>query len=65
LERRLCAALIRAKVDNCLKSGGYTHFRLTDSPRKHLGRVHLGSARRHIYLYQLGTDPAALKTQAM
>jgi len=64
LEGRLCGT-DSCQGRHCLKSRGCTHFRLTDSQRKHLGRVHLGSARRHIYLYQLGTDPAALKTQAM
>ena len=58
-------ALMQAKVDDCLKSRGYVHFRLTDSQRKHLAHLHLGSAERHIYLYQLGTDPTVLKAQAM
>ncbi len=58
-------ALMQAKVDDCLKVRGYVHFKLTDSQRKHLARLHLGSAERHIYLYQLATDPDVLKAQAM
>lgn len=58
-------ALMQAKVDDCLRNRGYVHFRLTDSQRKHLAHLHLGSAERHIYLYQLGTDPAVLTAQAM
>ena len=57
--------IMQSKVDDCLKGRGYVHFKLTDSQRKHLGHLHLGSAERHIYLFQLGTDPAVLKTQAM
>lgn len=57
--------LMQARVDECLKGRGYVHFKLTDSQRKHLSRLHLGSAERHIFLYQLGTDPDVLKAQAM
>jgi len=57
--------LMQAKVDHCLKERGYVRFRLTDDQRKRLGHLHLGSPERHIYLYQLATDPAVLRTQAM
>ena len=57
--------LMQAKVDDCLKARGYMRFRLTSAQRKHLERLHLGSVERHIYLYQLATDPAVLKAQAM
>lgn len=57
--------LMQAKVDDCLKGRGYVRFRLTSGQRKHLERLHLGSVERHVYLYQLGTDPEVLKAQAM
>jgi hypothetical protein len=56
--------LMQAKVDDCLKERGYTRFKLTSIQRKLLGKLHLGSAERHVFLYKLGTDPAVLKTQA-
>lgn len=62
---RTVGNLMQAKVDDCLKGRGYIHFKLTDSQRKHLAHLHLGSVDRHIYLYQLGTDPDVLKAQAM
>jgi hypothetical protein len=58
-------ALMQAKVDDCLKGRGYVRFRLTPEQRKHLAHLHLGSVERHVYLYQLATDPTVLKTQAM
>ena len=58
-------ALMQAKVDDCLTGRGYMRFRLTPQQRKHLGSLHLGSPERHIYLYQLATDPDVLKVQAM
>lgn len=57
--------LMQGRVDDCLKGRGYVHFRLTDAQRKHLAHLHLGSVDRHLYLYQLGTDPDVLKAQAM
>jgi hypothetical protein len=57
-------ALMQSKVDDCLKERGYTRFKLTSIQRKLLGKLHLGSAERHVFLYKLGTDPAVLKTQA-
>ena len=56
--------IMQAKVDDCLKGRGYIRFKLTSGQRRHLERLHLGSAERHIYLYQLGSDPDVLKTQA-
>jgi hypothetical protein len=58
-------ALMQSKVDDCLKSRGYVRFRLSDAQRRHLERLHLGSAERHIYLYRLATDPDVLRAQAM
>ena len=57
--------LMQAKVDDCLRSRGYIRFRLTPEQRRHLAHLHLGSVERHVYLYQLATDPAVLKAQAM
>jgi hypothetical protein len=57
--------LMQSKVDDCLKGRGYTRFKFTAAQRKQLSRLHLGSVERHIYLYQLATDPAVLKAQAM
>jgi hypothetical protein len=57
--------LMQSKVDDCLKGRGYTRFKLTAAQRKQLSRLHLGSVERHIYLYQLATNPAVLKAQAM
>jgi len=58
-------ALMQSKVDDCLKNRGYVRFRLSDAQRRHLERLHLGSAERHIYLYRLATDPDVLRAQAM
>jgi len=58
-------SLMQAQVDDCLKGRGYIRFRLTAAQRKQLARLHLGSPERHIYLYQLATDPNVLKLQAM
>lgn len=59
------STLMQGKVEDCLKSRGYVHFRLTPAQRKHLAHLHLGSVERHTYLYQLATDPDVLKAQAM
>jgi hypothetical protein len=56
--------LMQAKVDDCLRERGYTRFKLTTGQRKHLGQLHLGSVERHVYLYQLGTNPDVLRAQA-
>ena len=56
--------LMQAKVDDCLRARGYIRFKLTSAQRKHLEHLHLGSVERHVYLYQLGTDPQVLKAQA-
>ena len=56
--------LMQAKVEDCLKGRGYSRFKLTSDQRKRLEKLHLGSVERHLYLYQLGTDPDVLKTQA-
>jgi hypothetical protein len=58
-------ALMQGRVEDCLRGRGYVHFRLTPEQRKHLARLHLGSVERHIYLYQLATDPDVLRAQAM
>ena len=57
--------LMQSKVDDCLKGRGYVRFRLTPQQRKRLGHLNLGSPERHLYLYQLATDPDVLKVQAM
>ena len=57
-------ALMQSRVDDCLKDRGYMRFRLTSGQRKHLERLHLGSVDRHVYLYQLATNPDVLKAQA-
>lgn len=57
--------LMQAKVDDCLRNRGYVRFRLTAEQRRRLAHLHLGSVERHVYLYQLATDPAVLKAQAM
>ena len=57
--------IMNSKVDDCLRSRGYIHFKLTDSQRKHLAHLHFGSVDRHLYLYQLGSDPEVLRAQAM
>lgn len=58
-------AVQRAKADtlkSCLSGKGYVEFRLTPEQQKKLATLAEGSDARREYLYQLGTDPAVLKS---
>jgi hypothetical protein len=55
---------MQTPVDRCLAAHGYRKFRLTAAQTKRLGKMKVGSAARHQYLYSLASDAAIVSAQA-
>jgi hypothetical protein len=49
----------------CLNDRGYRRFQLTEDQVRRLRKLRAGSLKRHIFLHQLGSNPAVLAQQAL
>jgi hypothetical protein len=53
------------RTGQCLANRGYSKFRLTEEQRHQLRKLKFGSDERRVYLYNLGSNPAVLRTQGV